>query len=1068
MAPARLGAPLAGQAAGCHARRLSVGAGRAASSCFAPFAGARSSSGGLPAALGVLALICTLVCAGGLRGTSFAAGQDALLADACVNDICFVDAQHGWAVGERGVIWQTGDGGRNWHLQRCEVDCPLHCVWFLDSQTGWVAGGGTRPFDNATYGVILRTDDGGQHWRRVPGGLLPAIWRLRMFNHREGWAVGAPSAIFPSGVFITRDGGQSWQPLSGEAQTTWRAAEFAQPLTGILVGSRGMAAMLRRGSIEPARMGSFGLRSLHQVALGSDGLAWLVGDGGLVMLSTDLGASWQTPPAQLPDGVAEQFDFQALCVRGPRVWIAGTPGTRIFVSPDAGRSWQVQPTGVSAPLRAIWFADEQHGWTAGELGTILATADGGRTWQVQRAGGERAALLGLFARPEDVPLELLAQLSAEEGYLAVVSVLGRRDLSSPDPEHGPEADRLREAVLAAGGSAAQQAWRFPLWPDRLRMAAPAVVELWDRTNDGRGLRLVEQELVRTIRLWRPEIVVTSDAGADSDDPAGQLTSRMVLRAVEQAADPTALSDQLVLGGLRPWQVKKVFGLARAPEGAAVRLDPGRLLPRLGRSPAEVAADARGVLCAHYSPPASLLGFELLLCRLPEGRGRTDFFAGIVLEPGGGARRMLWPTTGQSLDELRRIAQQRRHIEAILPRLEHLPQESTALVAQTTELSRDLDAASAAAVLFHLAVRYHERGQWDAAAQTLRLLAERYPQQPLARRALIWLVKYYASQEALWRFQGQQRTVVAQAVAELPAGAEPSLQTMGPSLGLRSASRLSIDAAAVEQRARLAVDLARQFERSDPELFARPELRFPLAAAYRHLGYAREAERFYLALAHGARRDAWWSCAAGEQWLAEPRGAAPKAVLRCLLIAEKPRLDGRLEEPFWQRAQQASLGHALPDSPHYPAAVMLACDGEFLYLAVECQRAAGATYPPPARPRPRDPDLAGEDRVEILLDLDRDHATWYRLVVDARAWVAEDCWGDATWNPTWFVAHGGDAQRWTVEAAVPLDQLTGRYPQARDVWALGLQRIIPGVGFQSWSTPAAPEVRPEGFGYLIFE
>ncbi len=228
-----------------------------------------------------------------------------MLADACLNDICFVDAQHGWAVGERGAIWQTSDGGRNWHLQRSGAGCPLSCVCFLDAQTGWVAGGGARPFDNATYGVILWTEDGGQRWQPLPAPLLPAIRRLRMFNYREGWAAGTPSPMFPSGVFITRDGGRSWQPLSGDAQTTWRGADFADPFTGILVGS-----------IAPARMGSFGLRTLHHLALGSDGCAWLAGDGGLVMHSTDLGASWQTPPAQLPDGAAEQFDFQALCVRG--------------------------------------------------------------------------------------------------------------------------------------------------------------------------------------------------------------------------------------------------------------------------------------------------------------------------------------------------------------------------------------------------------------------------------------------------------------------------------------------------------------------------------------------------------------------------------------------------------------------------------------------------------------------------------------------------------------------------------------------------------------------------------
>ena len=51
--------------------------------------------------------------------------------------------------------------------------------------------------------------------------------------------------------------------------------------------------------------------------------------------------------------------------------------------------WSVFDTGTTLPLRAMAFADDQHGWAAGELGTILATSDGGRTWQSQRAGGCR-------------------------------------------------------------------------------------------------------------------------------------------------------------------------------------------------------------------------------------------------------------------------------------------------------------------------------------------------------------------------------------------------------------------------------------------------------------------------------------------------------------------------------------------------------------------------------------------------------------------------------------------------------------------------------------------------------
>ena len=44
----------------------------------------------------------------------------------------------------------------------------------------------------------------------------------------------------------------------------------------------------------------------------------------------------------------------------------------------------------------------------------MATIDGGQTWQPQRAGNTRAALLGIFADPDDIPLELIARLAGSE------------------------------------------------------------------------------------------------------------------------------------------------------------------------------------------------------------------------------------------------------------------------------------------------------------------------------------------------------------------------------------------------------------------------------------------------------------------------------------------------------------------------------------------------------------------------------------------------------------------------------------------------------------------------------
>ncbi len=970
--------------------------------------------------------------------------SDAMLADARLNGVCFGDARHGWAVGDRGVIWHSDDGGNHWQPQRSGVACRLESVYFIDRRTGWAAGGFYHPYTHAGSGVFLSTRDGGKHWNRNPRVLLPALKQIRFFDTEHGWAIGCASAMFPSGALVTDNGGRSWSPLGGAGRGGWQAAGFLDLHTGALAGRAGTVAVVRRGAIEPAQTGGLGLRNMRRLELVAPVHGWMAGDGGLVMMTGDLGATWQTPPGEPDRSIAQHFDFAAMAVRGPKCWIAGTPGSRVLFTPDAGRSWTAFATGQNLPIHGLSFADDRHGCAVGALGTILMTDDGGRNWNRARAGGTRAALLGLFGRPDDVPLELFARLSGNEGYLGVVEVLGRRDIEPASSKWTHPADRLHEAILGVGASQGEMAWRFPLRQAGLGLGGEKIVDGWDRANDGRGLARLEAHLVRQIRTWRPELIVTHDAGPSGDHPLDHLINRAVLQAVGQAADPTAQAEQITRAGLEPWKVKKVYASLRPGQRGTAELPTAQLATRLGRSLADVAAGPRGLLQDRFAVGPEMLGFRLLLDALPQQQGRRDFFSGIVLHPGGEARRQLDEPSIQNIELLHRMAQRRRNTRAILEQSKDDPQAGTKLLAQTGDLIRGLDSDGAARVLFHLAWRYHRSGRWPMAAETFSLLTDRYPEHPLARPAWMWLVEYYASGEAAWRLQSKQRFAV------------------------RRAAAISIDISKQENRAERASQLAGQIERTHPELFAEPAIGFSLAAMDRRRGLTQQAERFYLGRRRGPTHDAWWTCARGEEWLAQPKGLPPKPLLHCALAPSKPRLDGKLDDQLWQRARPVPLTSAQHDDDDWPAEVMLGYDARFLYIALNANQASGVKYESTPGPRPRDPDLSAHDRVDLFLDLDRDHATYYRLSIDHRGWTGEGCWGDRTWNPTWFVAARTEDGIWTAEGAVPLEQLTGQYPTSRQVWAIGVQRTVPGVGFQSFSTPASTAVMPEGFGYLIFD
>ncbi|MCS7305158.1 MAG: YCF48-related protein [Thermoguttaceae bacterium] len=1039
--------------------------------------------------------------------------SESVRVDAQLNDVFFLDAQTGWAVGDRGVIWHTEDGGRHWQLQPSGTSARLLSVWFLDRHLGWAVGGLGQPYTGSSTGVVLSTQDGGRSWRPIAKGLLPTLHRIRMVDPQVGFAVGESSGLGPTGVWFTGDGGRSWDPLPGRRSGGWLGGDFFNPATGALVGRWGSVAQVRRAEVRASQTPPLGRRSLWQLELVRPVHGWLVGEGGLLMRSDDAGLSWQIPSRLPPMQLLGQFDLYALAVRGPRVWAAGSPGSKIFYSSDAGQSWEIFSTGQMLPIYGLYFPDDAHGWAVGALGTILATEDGGRSWRRQRSGGVRAALLVIVGQAQRVPWEALAKWAAQEGYLTYVYVVGAP--SSPRLPEGFSAtsemllpDRVHEAVSLLSGAGAQTAWRFPLGPWLVDRQLNHIVARWNDANDGRALQYLQAELVRLLRSWRPEVVLTHDADLQGKDPLGQLVNQAVLRAVELAEDPTAYVDQLTQAGLGVWSVKRIFAFTSPGVEGDFQLPRADLLIRLGTSVAEAADWARSLLSpipdasslegwaaesfgtqrATWQGREAGMGFRLLRSQLPQdGAAPKDLFERILLQPGGEARRMLPELDSETLADLQQQAKRRRHLEAIAQQGVQDARLGPSLLAQTRQWVRHLEPTSAAQLLFHLAQMFINRGQWPHAAELLEVLVELQPEHPTSGMALVWLVQYYASLEAAWRVHGQERRLT------------PQLATP------------SWDQKLLEDRWERAAAMARLLEKHHPELFVRPEVRFPLAVADRARGYPKQAERWLFSQRRSQTQDAWWACAQAEYWLDRPEGQPPKPIAFCTLATVKPRLDGRLEEPFWRKTKpillsapavkevglrQQSGQELLPStgsSPQPPpndsrsglstgptttanqgqpivltAEVRLAYDTQYLYIGIRSPKLPGVDYPASPGPRPRDPDLADHDRVEIFLDLDRDWTTYWHLVVDHRGWAAEACWGDWSWNPQWFVAALADADSWTVEAAIGLDQLTGFFPKANSVWTIGVQRIVPGVGIHTFPQVGDRPLQPSDFGLLIFQ
>lgn len=999
--------------------------------------------------------------------------------DAAVHAVQFVDASEGWAVGDDGVVWHSIDGGAAWERQKTGTRASLRGVHFQTPYTGWAVGRVDRP-GGVSVGVMLKTTDGGLKWEEVGTNVLPGLHGVRFFDEKNGIVCGDGSDAFPSGLFATADGGKSWRPVTGPRSPGWRSVDFAGK-TGVLGGAWSELAALNDGKLVTADLDPLGGRSVHAVKAGPL-QSWAVGDGGLVLTSSD-GVKWGAVDLGLPPAVLAACDFRCVTAVGDHVWVAGRPGSVVLHSGDAGKTWDVQKTGLTAAVNAVCFLDDKTGWLAGEFGTVAGTTDGGKTWKVQRAGGQRAAALFLHADGRSLPLDVVSQLGHGDGYLCAAVGLTAADPAA-DPRHAADAARLRQAVRMAGGLTAESAWCFPVPAHADGLPPRDLLATWDKLHDGKASEQLLRQAVLAVRIWQPEVVVTDLVATDAK-PADVLALHASKEAFKQAADPTCFPEQLAVLGLQPWAAKKLYALSPDPK-APIKLDLTDIHPAFLASHHELSEPA-GRLLVGDVPTTGRRLFQLVSHRLDGADKHAALMDGVVLARGGAARRpdggaeALDPTL---VDLAKKAALARRQIEglAAMPdnELGGPDKAIAALVGQTKAMPEE----TAARTMYAVGSGFARAGRWPEAREVFALLSDKHPGHPLAVDAHRWLLRYHAGTETRRRVEIGQKLAFARVAFDPTAGGEVVVPA-GGSVGSVAKANQSEDVYRLYDQTMIvkwhqaALDLEPKLAALGPVYTRDPSAWLSLLAARRQVGRHPDAEAFVRdyfqvnpeAKAMAAGVDPWRDALAAELWLADRNTfpTPPKPAAACRHTDAKPFLDGKLDDPCWTDGKAVAVklaGEKPGEADPYATEARFAYDDRFLYVGVACRHPKGEMVKPAGK-RGRDADLAGRDRVDILLDMDRDYQTYYRFRIDHRGCLAEDCWGDASWNPKYFVAFEPTETGWTAEFAIPLVELTGDRPTAGRAWAANVVRVVPGKGVRAWSGPADADPRPEGLGLLQF-
>jgi len=221
--------------------------------------------------------------------------------------VAMPDSVNVWAVGHDQMILHSADGGRTWERQHNapEEDIPLLDVWFENASHGLAVG---------AYGLLLETRDGGRTWTR----------RLFDEEERHGNAlVHAPDGtlFIPAeygNVFRSQDGGATWEAV----QTPYQGSFFgglALPDGSLLAfGLRGNVYRSADGRAAWEKVPTGTTASLLGGSLLPDGTVVIVGLSGAVLVSRDAGRSFT--PVHRPDR-------QALSAVVP----AGAPGQVVLL-----------------------------------------------------------------------------------------------------------------------------------------------------------------------------------------------------------------------------------------------------------------------------------------------------------------------------------------------------------------------------------------------------------------------------------------------------------------------------------------------------------------------------------------------------------------------------------------------------------------------------------------------------------------------------------------------------------------------------------------------------------------
>ena len=286
---------------------------------------------------------------------------------AWLHAVFFVDQNRGWAVGSRGTLLSTTDGGKSWRRAVQPTPDVIRDIHFSDQLNGWIVCERNiyeLKSNDEPRSYLMRTSDGGEHWQRVAvRGADARIMRAVFGVDGRGWAFGEGGTILTS-----HDSGANWIKLPAPTRYLLLGGTFIDENSGWLVGAGSTILQTTDGgeTWHHGRMPNTARIRFNSTSFVNARLGWAVGSGGTIYRTVNGGTSWQPQNSGV---TADLFDVKFL--DATEGWAVGAEGT-VLHTQNSGLRWTVEQSGTPHALERIFFADRTHGWAVGFGGTIIA------------------------------------------------------------------------------------------------------------------------------------------------------------------------------------------------------------------------------------------------------------------------------------------------------------------------------------------------------------------------------------------------------------------------------------------------------------------------------------------------------------------------------------------------------------------------------------------------------------------------------------------------------------------------------------------------------------------------